>query len=399
MKKKYVILILLALLSVITFLDRNAISLAGKRITDELGLSASQFGWVLFAFTLSYGVLEIPSGWLGDRFGARKVLARIVLAWSAFTALTGLATGFLSLFTTRFLFGAGESGAYPNTAVAIRRWFPEAELGRAQSVIWMASRLGGALAPLIIIPLQISFGWRTAFFVLGGIGILWAVAWLWTYRASEEVAMEVQAKRVEGITLVSFLRNGNFWLLMLMYYCYATGVFFFISWLPRYLQQGRGMAEGELMFSASLPFFLAAFGCLAGGVLSDWCVARWGVRTGRRVVPMVGLALAGIFLFGAAFVGSNAVAVVLLALGLALMDVTAPVAWAVATDFGGRSSGVVTGAMNSAGLLAGSVSAVATGYVIEHTGDYQVVVVITAVVLLTGSQLWWLIRPDALRTR
>ncbi|MFM8738774.1 MAG: MFS transporter, partial [Cytophagales bacterium] len=122
MHKKYLILIILSLLSVITFLDRNALSIAGVRITHDLGLSESQFGWILTAFTLSYGLLEIPMGLWGDRFGEKKVIIRIVMWWSLFTAFTGLATGFASLFVVRFLFGAGEAGAYPNTAISIRKW-------------------------------------------------------------------------------------------------------------------------------------------------------------------------------------------------------------------------------------------------------------------------------------
>ena len=142
MQKKYLILFILSLLSVITFLDRNALSIAGLRITQDLGLSESQFGWILTAFTLSYGLLEIPMGLWGDRFGEKRVIARIVLWWSLFTAVTGLVTGFASLFVVRFLFGAGEAGAYPNTAIAIKKWFPPIERGRAQSFIWMASRIG-----------------------------------------------------------------------------------------------------------------------------------------------------------------------------------------------------------------------------------------------------------------
>ncbi|MFM9076443.1 MAG: MFS transporter, partial [Bacteroidota bacterium] len=157
--KKNGVLLLLATLSVITFLDRNAISIASVRITSELGLTDSQFGWILTAFTLSYGLLEIPMGLWGDRYGEKNVLLRIVLLWSAFTALTGLAGGFISLFIIRLLFGAGEAGAYPNSAISIGKWFSPGERGRAQAWIWSASRIGGAVAPLLVIPLQQSVGW------------------------------------------------------------------------------------------------------------------------------------------------------------------------------------------------------------------------------------------------
>jgi MFS family permease len=214
-QKKYFILFLLSLLSIITFLDRNALSIAGVRITQELELSESQFGWILTAFTLSYGLLEIPMGLWGDRFGEKKVIIRIVVWWSLFTAFTGLVTGFASLFVVRFLFGAGEAGAYPNTAIAIRKWFPTMERGRAQSFIWMASRMGGAITPFIVVPLQIQFGWRATFYFLGVIGLVWVVLWWLLYPAKAESKVEA-APADTNTRWQMHLRDRNFWLLLLI---------------------------------------------------------------------------------------------------------------------------------------------------------------------------------------
>ena len=396
MNRKYGVLLILSVLSIITFLDRNAISLAGHRITEELGLTEYQFGWILSAFTISYGLFEIPTGLLGDRFGAKKILARVVIWWSAFTVLTGLSGGFASLFLIRFLFGAGEAGAYPNTAIAIRQWFPVVERGRAQAVIWMASRLGGALTPFLVIPLQIQFGWRVSFYVLGALGLVWVIIWLFWYNNKDEevivssIAVDERSKPCWN----AWVKSGNFWLLMLMYYCYASGVFFFISWLPKYLQNGRGIPEDQLAYSASLPFFLAAIGCLIGGAISDFLVKKMGLVWGRRLVPLIGLSLSGSFMLLAAFTPSNPVAIVFLALGLAFMDVTAPVSWAVATELGGRDSGAVTGAMNTAGLLGGTITSLGIGYLITAYGSYQLPVVILGIVLIVGALLWLLIKAD-----
>lgn len=395
MKRKYGVLIILSVLSIITFLDRNAISLAGQRITAELGLTEGQFGWILGAFTISYGLFEIPTGLLGDRFGAKRILARVVLWWSLFTVLTGFAGGFASLFIVRFLFGAGEAGAYPNTAIAIRQWFPEIERGRAQAVIWMASRIGGAIAPFLVIPLQMQFGWRVAFYFLGTLGAAWVAIWLLWYRkpdASQVMAEPPAVKTAESSS--AWMRNGNFWMLMLMYYCYASGVFFFISWLPKYLLNGRGIPESELAYSASLPFVLAAVGCLIGGAVSDFLVSKIGLNWGRRLVPMAGLALSGSSMLAAAFTPENSLAIIFLALGLAFMDVTAPVAWAVATDLGGRHSGAVTGAMNTAGLLGGTVTSLGIGYLVTAFHSYSTPVVMLGCLLLVGSMVWLFIRVE-----
>ncbi|MBI3218217.1 MAG: MFS transporter [Bacteroidetes bacterium] len=390
MNKKYWILALLSLLSVITFLDRNAISIAGVRITQELGLSESQFGWILTAFTLSYGLLEIPMGLWGDRFGEKRVIIRIVFWWSLFTALTGLVTGFASLFMVRFLFGAGEAGAYPNTAISIRKWFPITERGRAQSFIWMASRIGGAIAPFIVVPMQMQFGWRITFYFLGTIGLVWVLAWWLLYPSTTK--SDVPQEKNETPSWRLHLADRNFWFLLIMYYCYACGVFFFISWLPKYLQNGRGIGEGELAYSASLPFLLAAFGCWLGGFVSDWLVTKIGINWGRKIVPVIGLSLSGLVMLIALFTKDNSVAIVFLALGLAFMDVTAPVAWAVATDIGGKSSGAITGAMNTAGLLGGTAASLGIGYLVAWKGNYDLPVIILAIQLLIGAMFAGLLR-------
>jgi ACS family glucarate transporter-like MFS transporter len=182
MRKRHIALSLLALLSVITYLDRVCIGVAGPRIQDEMGIPPEKWGWVLSAFIIAYGVFEIPSGAMGDRLGHRRVLTRIVIWWSAFTSLTGAAWNFAALVAIRFLFGAGEAGAYPNMAGAVGRWFPSVERARAQGIIWAASRIGGALSPWIVVPLMVWIGWRNTFYVFGAVGIVWAAVWFAWYR-------------------------------------------------------------------------------------------------------------------------------------------------------------------------------------------------------------------------
>src|SRR6266540_3687468 len=167
MKHQHRVLGLLALLSVITYLDRVCIAVAGPRMQDALHISPQAWGWVTSVFFLSYSAFEIPTGALGDRIGARKVLTRIVLWWSAFTSLTGLAWSYWVLLPIRFLFGAGEAGAYPNSSCSISRWFPTVERARAHGLVWMASRIGGAISPFLVVPIQQRWGWRASFFCFG----------------------------------------------------------------------------------------------------------------------------------------------------------------------------------------------------------------------------------------
>src|SRR5438876_205325 len=164
-------------LSVVTYLDRVCIATAATSIREDLHLSAVQMGWIFSTFTLAYAIFEIPSGWLGDTRGPRRVLTRIVLWWSAFTMLTGAARGFQSLVTIRFLFGAGEAGAFPNVARAFSQWFPRRERRTANGVLFVGSRAGGMLSAPIALWLIGRWGWRVTFVLFGLLGVAWAAAW------------------------------------------------------------------------------------------------------------------------------------------------------------------------------------------------------------------------------
>src|SRR5437762_4168718 len=182
MKVRYRVLAMLVMLSVVTYLDRICIAVAASDMQKDLHISEEGWGWVLGAFFFAYGLFEIPSGALGDWIGQRKVLTRIVLWWSAFTALTPIARNYYFLVATRFLFGAGEAGAYPNASGCISRWFPPAERAQAQGLVWGASRLGGALAGVAVGALLSRLGWQGCFWLFGSLGLVWAAVWAWWYR-------------------------------------------------------------------------------------------------------------------------------------------------------------------------------------------------------------------------
>jgi ACS family glucarate transporter-like MFS transporter len=184
MKYRNRVLGLLFLLLIITYLDRVCISVAGPRMQEALNIGPAAWGWVTGIFTLSYAAFEIPSGVLGDRIGPRRVLTRIVLCWSGFTWLTGLVTGYYPLLLTRFLFGMGEAGAFPNASVVVSRWFPVQERSRAFGITLMASQVGGAFAPLLVVPIQVRYGWRASFYLFGILGVIWSCIWYRWFRDS-----------------------------------------------------------------------------------------------------------------------------------------------------------------------------------------------------------------------
>lgn len=408
MKKRYQVLFVLSLLSMITFLDRIALSSASSSIMDDLQISTVQWGWIMGMFTLAYGLFEIPTGWLGDRIGGKKVLIRVVLWWSFFTILTGFSTGFTMLLIVRFLFGMGEAGAYPNTSIVLSKWFPVLERGRAQSIIWGASRIGAALTPFLVIPLQQNYSWHVSFYVLGAIGIIWVIFWMFWHREEPAQSTSISKEELDHIltnrdlpldphentngTWKQLFRSANIWFLLAMYFCYATGTYFFQSWFHTYLQKGRLIPQENLIWASSLPYILAALGCLGGGWLSDKACLRYGKKWGRRIVPLIGLFIAGFCMIGASLAQDNLTAIIALAMGMACMDVTAPVAWAVAMDLGGNKSGAVSGSMNTAGLTGAYLSTILFGYLASNYGYYLPVLLI-GIIVIAGAFLW--LRIDA----
>jgi ACS family glucarate transporter-like MFS transporter len=236
------VLAFLVVLSVITYLDRVCLSVAGVRMQEDLGISPHHWGWVLGVFSLGYGLFEVPTGALGDRLGQRRVLTRIVVWWSAFTSLTGLVSNYYLLLLTRFLFGAGEAGAYPNMAGTIGRWFPPTQRARAQGAVWAASRVGGALSPLIVVPLMAALGWRAAFYIFGSIGMVWALLWYAWYR-DRPYGQPGAAHDDAGVPWAALIHSRQLWLIMAMAWCYGWGASFYLSWLHTYLEKGRGLTD------------------------------------------------------------------------------------------------------------------------------------------------------------
>jgi MFS family permease len=407
-KQRHRVLGLLFVLAVITYVDRVCISVAGKAIQEELGLTPSQWGWVLGAFALAYGIFEIPSGALGDRLGPRRVLTRIVAWWSGFTALTGLAQSFWQLVTVRFLFGAGEAGAFPNIAATIARWFPFAERARAQGFVWMASRVGGAITPALVIPIQLQFGWRACFYIFGAVGIVWAAVWYAWFRDDPKERSGITPAELDelgpdrivnvghGLPWRRVLREANLWWLMLMYCLYCWTSFFYLSWLHTFLENGRGYSKADLVAWSWLPFVFGGCANLLGGVVSDWLVRRIGLKWGRRALGCGGMVCAAIFTGAACFTQDKFLTVLFLAIGYAGSDVMLPVAWAVCLDVGGRHSGSVSGAMNMAGQVGSFSSTVAFGYIVSATGSWDAPLIPMSVIALVSALLW--LKIDATRT-
>jgi MFS family permease len=403
---RYGVLAFACSLSMITYLDRVCFGTVAPFIQGEFGLSDTQKGLLFSAFALAYAIFEVPSGWLGDMFGPRKTLIRIVLWWSVFTALTGLIwpipewplLAFLALLLVRFLFGVGEAGAYPNLARALHNWFPFTERGLAQGAVWMAGRFAGGITHLLvgallihvaISPNQTTVYWRHTFWLFGVLGVFWCVAFWWWFRDRPEQKPQVNQAEIDlirgeysvadghghaGVPWRKLLTNGNLWVLCMMYFCAAYGWYFNITWLPGYLRSEYGVTEGNWGFwtynlMAGAPLLLGSVACLLGGALTDRFIRKTGNRKwGRRLYGVIGHGLCALCYFAAAFAGNPWMFVLFIALAAFWNDMTMGSAWASCLDIGKRYAGIVAGCMNTIGNLGGAVAGFVTGWILDlHT--------------------------------
>lgn len=395
-------------LTVITYLDRVCISTAAPYIMDELRLSASEMGLVFSAFTLAYSLFEMPSGRMGDVSGPRRVLTRIVLWWSGFTMLTAAATSRAALLAIRFLFGAGEAGAFPNMARALSEWFPSRERGRANSVMFFGSRVGGMLSAPIAFFLIRAAGWRASFIGFGCFGIVWAAAWHRSFhdRPSEDPSVSEEElaviergieprRRADDVPWLAFARDRNLRTICAMYFAYAYGLYFYFSWLPTYLTSNLHLSRtGGWVFSG-LPFLFAGIANLAGGWLTDALAETRGLYVARCGLGCAGFLSAAAFVLGAAIAPQPITKALLLAFALGAVDLSLGACWAVCLDVGVDHAGVVTGAMNTFGNVGGVLTPIVAGFIVDRTGSWSLVLYVTAALYALGAAAWLAIDPSA----
>lgn len=404
MGKRHAVVGLLGLISVITFVDRMAIAVAGPHIQKELHIGPELWGWVLSAYVIANGIFEIPSGAIGDRFGHRWEFTRIVAWWSAFTAATGWARGFWQLASARFLFGLGSAGAYPNAAGVLARWLPLRERGRGQGFIWASSRFGGALAPLLLVPLQAQFGWRAVFWTLGVIGGVWALFWAVWFRDNPRDMRGVSARELALIGVHDgpdrrtsppwgkLFGRPQIWLIVVAYGCYAWASWFYFSWFPTWMVHAGRFSMAQMGLYASFPFFLGIVTNMLGGALADRLAVRFGPEQAYRWVTSVCLLVTSVLLLAMSLVTSHAAIVALATISFGCMDLMLPSAWAMCTTLGGRWGGVATGVMNTAGQAGGLLCTVFFGYVVAATGDYELPVRVVALMVLVAAALFSQVR-------
>jgi MFS transporter, ACS family, glucarate transporter len=407
---RYKVVGLAVLLGMVTYLDRVCISQVMPNIMVDLSLSEVQKGYVFSVFALSYALFALPAARWADRMGTRLLLAGIVVWWSLFTMGTALAWGFASLLLIRFLFGAGEAGAWPSIARTFASWIPLKERGTVQGIFFSGAHLTGGLTPMLVTALLVFTSWRVIFVGFGMLGFIWAAAWYWWFRDNPAGHPEVNSQEVELIVREQekkgpsqevgwaywrrLFQSSNLLALCVMYFSNSFLLYFCITDLPGYLKETRGFGAAELAFFTGLPLILSIFGDLFGGVVTDWVTVRFGLRTGRCGVGGVAYLIAGVSMLLVPTCPWSTGAAVLIALAAAATMFTLASAWGTCIDIGGKNAGVVSAAMNTSGQIGSFLCPLIVAYSLTwFHRNWNISIYLMGILFLIGAACWCVINP------
>jgi ACS family D-galactonate transporter-like MFS transporter len=382
----------------IAYVDRVNIGAAAPALRAELRLSATRLGLIFSAFAYSYAAMQIAGGWLADRFGPRIMLTALSATWAVATTLTGASWNITSLVGFRLLVGLSEGGAFPAATRAFAAWMPPTERAFAQGITHGFARLGGALTPPLVLAIVAAHSWRASFVVLGLGSVCWTALWLVIFRDSPithpwvsaaEVA-EIAGDRAPALQVAESVTPwteivSKMWLVTLVDFCYGWSLWVFLTWLPSYFSEGRGLPMGKVAIASAVSLMAGVIGDILGGTLSDTIYRRTGsLRFARCGLLILGLCGGLAFLPAAAFTATATAAVGYLAIAFFFLELTNAVLWTLPLDIAGPYAGTASGIMNTGFSLAGIVSPLAFGLLIDRTGRYEWPLLASAAILLVG---------------
>jgi MFS family permease len=409
-RTRFGVILFAVTLGIITYIDRVCISKAAPLIQADLHFTKEQMGYIFSAFTLAYALFEIPGGWLGDKMGPRRVLMRVVTWWSIFTAATGFAWNYTTMLVCRFLFGAGEAGAFPNITKMFTIWLPQKERGMAQGITWLCARWGGAFTPLLVLWVLQFVKWQHAFVIFGVLGVIWAVVfYLWfrdnpkdhpAVNAAELALLDDASKNLDSHATIpwgKFFSSPTVLLLWLYYFCISYVWYFYVTWLPTYMTEALHLDPNQKMTAilGGLPLFLGGIGCFAGGWLANKLTDRaGGLGRARRWVGVLGMLGAGGLLVASSMLGNPVLAMIAMGVSGFFNDLSMPCSWGACMDVGGKAAGSLSGSMNMMGNLGGALGPVVAPYLLNHFDhNWAVPLWVAAGTYLISAACWLFIDP------
>ena len=406
---RFVLIFSTFLLTVLLYVDRACISAAKSDISSDLGFSMTDFGWIMAVFTLGYALFQTPSGKLADAKGPRGVIAGIVTIWSFLTAVTGLAWNYISMLVIRFLFGAGEAGAFPALAKVVYNWFPISERGIVQGINFSGSRLGAAFAMPLVAWLIKEIGWRHTFLVFGGFGVLYGLLWFLIFRNKPENARFIGSEEVEfiktnrqqskpgikaSLPFATIMKSTTMWKTMFQYICSNFTFYFSLTWMYPYIQERFQLGLVEAGFYTSIPLIAGAGGNWLAGIMVDAVYRSGKWKLSRSLPAIIGFALSAIGMIMVTQVSTPVLSVAFMAMAVFGADMTLSPPWAFCIDIGKENAGAVSGTMNMAGNLGAFVTIIAFPYLFKWTGHYEPFFIICAGLSVAAILIWSGMNPE-----
>ncbi|MBV5349117.1 MFS transporter [bacterium] len=406
---RFVLVFSTFLLTVLLYVDRACISAAKGDISSDLGFSMTEFGWIMAVFTLGYALFQTPAGKLADSLGARGVIAGIVTIWSALTAVTGFAWSYTSMLVIRFLFGAGEAGAFPALSKVVYNWFPISERGIIQGINFSGSRIGAAFAMPLVAWMLAEIGWRHTFLVFGAFGILYGVLWFLIFRekpeqgrliGSDEVAYITKNRQQsspgakKSLTFGTIMKSTTMWKTMVQYICSNFTFYFSLTWMYPYIQERFQLGLVEAGFYTSIPLVAGAVGNWLAGILVDAIYRNGKWKLSRRLPAIIGFSISAVGMIMVTQVSSPVLSVAFMALAVFGADMTLSPSWAFCIDIGKENAGAVSGTMNMAGNLGAFVTIIAFPYLFKWTSQYEPFFFICAGLSLIAIVMWSTMNPE-----
>lgn len=396
------------IIGIIAYMDRSNISVIAKPMMEDLNMNKTHFGLLASLFSLGYALMQVPSGFLAEKYGPKKMLTIALVWWSAFTILTGAVKNHGMLYTVRFLFGVGEAPMYPSNAVFNSFWFAKGEKGRASSMLLAGSYFGPVIAPLITIAIYNAFGWQAVFYIFGAVGLIIAV--LWTIIAKdlpEQHKMVNEAEKeyiMNNRDIVSteksvapwnnFLRRFSFYALAAQYFVVQFVISLFLIWLPTYLTEQHGVQLKDLGFASGAPWLVMFILILTAGTVSDKILQQGKSKfMARGVIAIIGFVVFCIALFFALKTDNLVANVIWLSLCLGGIGISMGMSWAAATDLGRNFAGTVSGWMNMWGNIGALLSPLLAGFFADRIGWNNTLMLIMVPVVF-AIIMWFFVKPD-----
>jgi len=402
LKPTTIVLALLCAMYFLTYIDRVNVSSAAAGFGSEFQLSKTQIGFVFSAFAYPYLIFQIIGGWVSDRFGAKKTLIYSGLLWALATVLTGFAGGLISLVAARVLLGFGEGATFPAATSAMARWIPKENRGFAQGITHAFARIGNAVAPALIIFILVAYGWRWSFYVSGILSLIWVIVWAYFFtenpadhplitpeelakkpapRVTQKTPWKRLAKRMAPVTIV--------------YFCYGWTLWLFLSWIPQYFLHSYDLKIKTSALFASSVFLAGVLGDTLGGVVSDSILRKTNdLNKARSWMVAICMTLTLVSLLPIMFSHDITVSVISLSLGFFFAEMTIGPMWAIPMDIAPEFSGTASGMMNTGSALAAIISPVASGFLIDYYGSWELPFVGSIILMAAGVLLSLRMKPS-----